>query len=193
MRGVICFIETDDERAPFSFFNNLYWRKGIDTETEEGKKIMQHETIHILQFHSYDRLLLQIVCSLFWINPFFWWVQKELSVIHEFLADEKSFEPGDSFHFAKMLLSSYNHGSYLNPDIGFGKSDISRRIAMIESSEKKQSIWKRSLTSIVLLLAMVCILFVNAYPTSSNKESQKIEQQHHQKLIDERISLKRSP
>ena len=136
MMNGFCFLETDDDRAPFSFFNNLFWKKGMSTQSEDAGKIMDHEITHITSNHSYDRLFSQLTCCLFWLNPFFWWAQRELSTVHEFLADEGSFETGDTYHFAQMLLSSYNNSSYLNPDLGFNKSDISRRVAMIGMPKK---------------------------------------------------------
>ncbi|MBS1598809.1 MAG: hypothetical protein JST75_11350 [Bacteroidetes bacterium] len=189
------FIETDDDHAPFSFFNNLFWKESINAESFEGKKIIQHELTHIRQHHSYDRLLCQITCSVFWINPFFWRVQKELSVVHEFLADEKSFGPDDTLHFAKMLLSSYNHGSYLNPELGFNRSDISRRIEMIGLKEKKYSNSRLGFTTLALLFIIISIAVGNSYTTDSQSSAEQLRQtyQHEQKLRAERNSLKLSP
>ena len=189
------FIETDDDRAPFSFFNNLFWQKGADPKTVEGRQIMEHESIHIRQHHSYDKLICQVVCSLFWVNPFFWCIQKELSVVHEFLADEVSFGPEDTFRFAKMLLSSYSYGSYLDPELGFNKSDIARRISMIELRKKKQSALGLTGMTVTLLFAVCIILFANSYthfkPPSTDQS--KASEQFEKKLQDEENSLKRSP
>jgi beta-lactamase regulating signal transducer with metallopeptidase domain len=161
-----------------------------------GKKIIAHEMLHITQKHSYDRFLCQCVCCLFWVNPFFWWAQKELRVVHEFLADEKSLEPGDSVSFATMLLSSYNGGNFLDPDLGFNKSDISRRLSMITAQKRKYSIWKSGVAALMLLVLLTFVIPANSggnkNKTSSSEQQKKITE-FEQKWKDERNNLKLSP
>jgi hypothetical protein len=50
------FIETDLRQAPFSFFNNLFWRKTIELNSVDGEKILRHELVHIRQGHTCDKL-----------------------------------------------------------------------------------------------------------------------------------------
>ena len=68
--GDFTFIETDLEEAPFSFFSNLFWKRSISIEDENGRKMLQHELAHIREKHSWDRLFSQLICSIFWMNPF---------------------------------------------------------------------------------------------------------------------------
>jgi len=186
-----CLVETTDDRAPFSFFNNLFWKKGVDRNAGEGAKIFLHEMAHIIQHHSYDRLACQLTCAVCWMNPFFWWAQRELGTIHEFLADEKSFAPDETDQFARTLLSSYSGGRDLYQHIGFSKSDIARRIRMIGKSVEKQSWILRSSKGFVLLSCLVIILIANSYPTHTPRtddEQKKIEA-FEKKLRDERSQL----
>jgi hypothetical protein len=62
--GEFTFIETDLEEAPFSFFSNLFWKKSISIEEENGQKMLQHELVHIRQKHTWDRLFSQFMNSL---------------------------------------------------------------------------------------------------------------------------------
>jgi flagellar biogenesis protein FliO len=101
------FIETDVENAPFSFLNNLFWKKGIQLNDENGQKIFKHELTHIKQKHSWDRLFCQIIGSILWINPFNWIIQKELQTIHEFIADEEAVGENNTEAFAKLLLETH--------------------------------------------------------------------------------------
>lgn len=57
--------------------------------------------------------------SLFWVNPFYWLLQKELSTVHEFIADDVAIGDGDTEAFASMLLYAHNNGSYLSPSLSF--------------------------------------------------------------------------
>ncbi|MEP6746661.1 MAG: M56 family metallopeptidase [Bacteroidota bacterium] len=159
------FIETAVKQAPFSFLNNLFWKKGMITNDANGQKILKHELVHIQQGHTYDKLFCQLVSCIFWINPFYWLIQKELNIIHEFLADEKSIKHGDAQSFAIMLLHSHNGGSYLNPSHPFFNSSIKRRLIMITSSKNSQySYIRRTLTLPVgLLLLTVLSVSVKAH------------------------------
>jgi len=189
------FIETSDDRAPFSFFNSLFWKKGVDRKSENGAKIFKHEMVHIKQHHSYDRLASQLICATFWMNPFFWWAQRELGTVHEFLADERSFGPDETHEFARTLLSSYSGGRYLNQHMGFSKSDIERRIQMIGRSKQKSSWMIVAKKTTVLLVFFVLILVANSYtnyrpPTADDLK--KVEA-FEKKLRDERSHLGQTP
>ena len=164
------FIETELKQAPFSFLDNLFWRKGILFNDENGKMIFTHELTHIRERHTYDKLFSQFTSCIFWMNPFYWIIQKELSLIHEFIADEKSLEGGDAGSFARMLLGSYNEGKYLDPLHFFFQSPISRRLYMINSREKDQfSRWRK--IWVLPLILLTVFLFSFTFISPPNKEA----------------------
>ena len=185
------FVQTDDPRAPFSFFNNLFWMKGTDLVTHEGNKILEHETIHIRQHHSYDRLFGQVCCAVCWINPLFWRIQLELATVHEFLADEGAVDEGDTETFARMILLSYSQGRYLSPDLGFSKSGIERRIAMLSRVKERSSIGKKVVMAAVFALFLTGMLTATSYTHGKAMSGDRIKmiEQMEQKLKDERSSL----
>ena len=151
-------IETDVKQAPFSFLNNLFWKQGISVTDVNGEKIFKHELAHIKQYHTYDKLFTQIVLCVYWINPFYWLLQKELNMIHEFIADAESIKKGDTKSFALMLLQSHNEGRYLNPSHPFFHSPIKRRLIMITSSKKTSYSYLRRVL-ILPLIVLVIMLF----------------------------------
>ena len=112
-------IETDDPRAPFSFLNNLFWRQDADPDDPVNQKILHHELAHIRGRHSWDGLFAQAACCICWVNPFFWIIRRELSVVHEFIADAATGMEGDGEGFARMLLQSVNQGRWLEPAQGY--------------------------------------------------------------------------
>jgi len=154
------FIETEVKQAPFSFFNNLFWKKGMATNHTNSEKIFKHELAHIKQGHTYDKLFCQLVSCIIWINPFYWLIQKELNIIHEFLADEKCIEQGDAESFAMMLLHAHNNGSYLNPSHPFFNSSIKRRLTMITSSTNSRYSYLRRLLALPAGLFLLTLLSV---------------------------------
>lgn len=145
---------TDSSKAPFSFFNLLFWNSSMDMGTEEGKRILQHELLHIRQWHTLDKLLLQSVLMFFWFNPFYWLLQKELSLVHEFIADEGAIENRDTELFARMLLQEYCGKMY--PDIVLPFfSSTKRRLFMLTQSNKPRFATMRRLMVLPLLGATV--------------------------------------
>jgi len=157
-RGNIHFIQTDIREAPFSFFNNLFWREDISTTDGNGKRIFRHEMTHIRQRHSYDKLCIQTIACIWWMNPFYWLIQKELNVVHEFMADAAAVEEGDTGAFAMMLLQCHNQGRHLDPSHYFFQSPVLRRLKMIASPGTRSSgLLRKSLA--LPLIALLSILF----------------------------------
>jgi hypothetical protein len=173
-------IETDLKQAPFSFLDNLFWRTNISMHEENGKKIFAHELTHIKEKHSYDKLFSQVLLCFFWINPFYWFIQKELNAVHEFIADSKSIQQGDTESFAIMLLQTHNEGRYLDPSHLFFNSSIKRRIIMLTTSKSVQYSWLRRLCALPILVLVTILLsfkIVNAQtdPKLNPYDSVKID------------------
>jgi len=188
--GEFTFIETDLEEAPFSFFSNLFWKKSISIEDECGRKILQHELSHIREKHSWDRLFSQFICSVFWMNPFNWIIQKELQNIHEFIADRDAVGTGEVDAFAKMLLRTYYGNHFLNPSHSFYYSSIKRRIIMLTTSNIPTYSYLRKV-AVLPMLAFILALFsiqLSAQEAKENKaEAQSTAaKQQKQAAMDQR-------
>lgn len=170
--GEFTFIETDLEEAPFSFFSNLFWKKSISIEEENGQKMLQHELVHIRQKHTWDRLFSQFICAIFWMNPFNWIMQKELQNIHEFIADRDAVGTGEVDTFAKMLLQTYYGNHFLNPSHSFYYSSIKRRIIMLTTSKTPTYAYLRKVAVLPLFaISLIVISFqLSAQKPKSKKE-----------------------
>ncbi len=199
--GDFTFIETDLEEAPFSFFSNLFWKKSISIEDENGQKMLRHELTHIREKHSWDRLFSQLICSIFWMNPFNWIMQKELQNIHEFIADRDAVGAGEVDSFAKMLLQTHYGNHFLNPSHSFYYSSIKRRIIMLTTSQAPKYAYLRRV-AVLPMLAFILALFsiqLSAQETKAKKakaqstaaKEQKIAliDQHQASLDQKRASL----
>lgn len=152
------FVHTQNNRAPFSFLNNIFWRDDIDMQSHSGKLILQHEITHVRQRHTLDKLFLQLVVVVCWLNPCYWIIQKELSLIHEFMADENAIPDNDTEAFAHMLLQMHYGNQF--PDIvhPFFNSSTKRRLFMLNQFKRKGfSSWRKLM--ILPLIAAVIMLF----------------------------------
>lgn len=175
--GEFTFIETDLDEAPFSFFSNLFWKKSISIEDESGQKILKHELAHIREKHSWDRLFSQIICAVFWMNPFNWFIQKELQNIHEFIADREAVGAGEVDAFAKMLLQTYYGNHFLNPSHSFYYSSIKRRIIMLTISQSPKYAYLRKV-AVLPILAFILALFSIQLSAQKPKPKKKAEVQY---------------
>jgi N-acetylmuramoyl-L-alanine amidase len=131
----IRFINTNVTGTPFSFFNTIFWNRSIDIKSTTGRQILQHELVHVREWHSLDKVFMQLVLAFSWWNPVFWILRHELKMIHEFIADEKAVTDGDASTLAKLILQSacpqqYNH--FINP---FFHQTLKRRLTMLNRSK----------------------------------------------------------
>ncbi len=144
--------------TPFSFFSYIFWNAEIDIQTPAGKQILQHELTHVKQYHSIDKIVMQLNLIVGWFNPFFWLLRKELDMIHEFIADKKSVENGDAASLAQMLLTTAYPGQQFSLTNPFFFSPIKRRLKMLTNTKNPTFNYLRRLI-VLPLLAVVVLLF----------------------------------
>jgi len=163
----INFVNTEEPGTPFSFFRWLFWNKKIELQSEKGEQIFRHELFHIEQKHSRDIIFLEILTAIFWLNPFFHLIKKEVKAIHEFLADEFAVTENKQWNYAELLLMQVlNTNTHLvNP---FFHNQIKRRIAMITTSQKPRYQYLRKML-VLPLAAIVAILFAFSYKNKAEK------------------------
>ena len=154
------FINTAVEEAPFSFLNNLFWKKTISLEAQSGQQIFKHELTHIQEKHTWDRLYCQFVSCLFWMNPFNWLIQKELETIHEFIADEAAVGNNNTAAFAQMLLETHYGHHFLNPTHSFFYASIKRRLANLTAVQHAKFNYARKLMGMPLLLLVLVVFAI---------------------------------
>ena len=151
-------VMTREKGTPFSFFNYIFWNAEIDIQTPAGKQILQHELTHVKQYHSIDKIGMQLILIVGWFNPFFWLLKKELDMIHEFIADKKSVENGDAASLAQMLLTTAYPGQQFPLTNPFFFSPIKRRLKMLTNVKNPSFSYARRIV-VLPLLSIVVLLF----------------------------------
>ena len=146
-------VMTQEKDSPFSFLRTIFWNTRINHNSSVGKKIFEHEKVHVDQLHSIDRLFMNFVLVVFWCNPFFWLIKKEMIVVHEFIADQNSVKDDPETLSQMVLISAF-------PDRNFGvtsrffNSSIKRRLSMLTTfkSSKMGFLSKWMLIPVIFLL-----------------------------------------
>lgn len=172
--GDINFYQTALHEAPFSFFRNLFWKNSIPLHSDLGKQILKHEMVHIEQKHSWDKIFIEILTSIFWFNPFFYLIKKEISLIHEYLADKKAIKNSDTRAFAQMLLASQFSGNHLPAASPFLSSNLKKRITMLTKSKTRFS-YARRLFALPILFIIAFAYLVNAKNREIKETNLEIE------------------
>jgi N-acetylmuramoyl-L-alanine amidase len=167
----IHFINTEAAKGtPFSFFKYIFWNNQIDMHSSSGARIFRHELAHIKEQHSLDKMFINLVLIAFWCNPIFWLIRKELSMIHEFIADKKAVEDGDTAAFAAMILATTYPQHNITIANNFFYSPIKRRLMML-TKNKKTSV---SYISRLLVLPVLVIVFA-AFTIKAKEYGAKIK------------------
>lgn len=142
--------------APFSFFKYIFWNKGVNATTPEGRQMLRHEMVHMQEKHSTDKLFMEIITAVCWINPFFHLIKRELSLIHEFIADKKSVVNGNVADYAQTILQmALQTNRSFSMTNNFSHQPIKRRILMLTQSRKLRFSYLRRL----MILPIAIMIF----------------------------------
>ena len=160
-------IHVDRGYAPFSFFNMVFINKAT-VPANSLETILNHERVHMRQFHSIDLVLLELVGILQWFNPVVWLTGRELKSIHEFLADEGVLQNGLSPLLYQQMILDEAMGVRVNMlTNNFNVSLIKKRIAMMTKS--KSNIWAKG-KLLIALPACILLFFLMTATSFSNTE-----------------------
>ncbi|MES2881570.1 MAG: N-acetylmuramoyl-L-alanine amidase, partial [Bacteroidota bacterium] len=171
--AAITFIETSGVKGtPFSFLHYIFWNNAIDVNSAEGRQIFQHELVHVKEKHTLDKLFLQLTLSVFWLNPFFWLMRRELRMIHEFIADQKSVHDKDSSKLAAMILQTAYPGHFNGISNAFFQSSIKRRLLMLTQNQNPKLSYISRLLAVPIMAITVMAFTFKTQPveTISNKK-----------------------
>ena len=108
--------ESGKIRTPFSFLRTVYM--GFNYSPSERRMILSHEVSHVRHRHSYERLVLSVLRSLLWFNPFLWIAEKDLKEVQEWEADRDVLNEGNDLTLYRTAIFKQLFG--YNPDISSG-------------------------------------------------------------------------
>lgn len=150
---------TDRDEPSFSFFHYIVAGRGGMSDTEL-QLVLKHERLHAAQGHSWDILLVQLVCCLLWFDPFVWLYGRDLREVHEYLADEAVLQQGGEGEYKSYLRLLYCQitGMQYVPIVNsFHFSTIKKRITMMKQPKSHRG-WVKALSA---LPVAALLLFAN--------------------------------
>ncbi len=143
--GFVLVQPHDPTVATFSFFRFL-----VFNPADVGNPlVLQHELIHIRQWHSADVVGMAVLRAIFWAFPTLWLTDRLLRQVHEFLADKQAHQPTA---YARFLIE-YSFGLQTNTLTNgfFNPSLLKLRIQMLH--QRATARWALGKYMLVLPLA----------------------------------------
>ncbi|MBR5877263.1 MAG: biopolymer transporter ExbD [Alistipes sp.] len=140
-------------REPFSFWCTIYLSPELSGV--ERDQILAHELSHVKHRHTLERIVMELLRSLFWVNPFIWLCCMSLCEVHEWEADEDVLSQGYKLNEYRKIIFRQLFG--YNPDIanGLHNQKTKKRFIMMTSFRKDKLSFVRFSTVIPLAVAMV--------------------------------------
>lgn len=136
---------------------SMSWFRFVLLPEGQGKSInphiLQHEKAHIRLGHSYDLILMDLVCLLQWFNPFVWLFLKELKPVHEYEADAAVLQSGaDAKDYQYLLIEETTGRDRYHLAHSFN-TNLKKRLTMIQKKKSSKWIYAKALYMIPLLAA----------------------------------------
>ncbi|HEX3386991.1 MAG TPA: M56 family metallopeptidase, partial [Mucilaginibacter sp.] len=112
--------------SPFSFWRSIYINPD-KLPAHDLEKVLEHEHIHVSQWHTLDILLAELSTVFYWFNPGIWLMKKAVRENIEFITDRKILQKGaDSKQYQYSLLTVSMAGTANNLVNHFNISTIKK-------------------------------------------------------------------
>ncbi len=151
------FRDVSEPVNPFSFLGNIYLHSGF-LQPAEMRSILEHEAVHVRQWHSSDVLLSELSTIFYWFNPGAWLMKNAVKENLEFITDEAVLRQGadrKSYQYALLRIASRQQPTPLVNH--FSLTTLKNRIVMMNKKRSSSLHFTRYalVLPLVVLLAMI--------------------------------------
>lgn len=124
---------TADTKTVYSFYQWIVVPENF-FQWQNHKIILDHESIHLNQKHTFDLILIELVAAVFWFNPLVKVMQRAINTNLEFIVDQKMIETTESVLYQKNLLQFQTQHAiqFVN---SYNASEIKNRILQLNSKK----------------------------------------------------------
>lgn len=147
-------ITLPNTNVAFTFLRYIFLGENLDTLSR--KQILTHEYVHVKQKHTWDLLLFEILRIVLWFNPFIYLYQREISLVHEYLADEYAVgHTSKQQYYEELLNTAFGTKQFTFINTFFNHSIIKKRIVMLQKTKSKQISKIKYVIILPLILSML--------------------------------------
>ncbi|SHH32286.1 M56 family metallopeptidase [Winogradskyella jejuensis] len=192
--GIYTYVVVKSKISPFSFFKWIVYNPNLFSE-DELQLILNHEKVHVRQWHSLDIIISRLACVAFWFNPLAWLYHKSIQQNLEYIADAETQRISESSaEYQQLLLKTSIGNANINLTSNFYNSLIKKRIVMLQKHQSKSiNRWKSFLVLPFFFIFLMSFntkeVFVEA-PTKTNESEvidTKVEVVFTNKMSDESL------
>lgn len=141
----------------YSFFNYLI----VPAQQELQEEIIDHEIVHIRQYHSVDLIIAELVKAILWFNPFVYLMQKAMRINHEYICDSFASGRTGRYNYAQLLadVTFRENQNLLVNNFAYKLKD---RIIMLQKiDELKHKKWRY----VLIIPMMIIVMHIFAFET----------------------------
>lgn len=142
--------------SPFSFLRTVFMSPACTGLRRE--MILCHERSHVRHAHTAERIVLEVVRCLYWINPFVWIAGRWLEEVQEWEADADVLKAGYDLTAYRIVIFRQLFG--YNPDMtcGLNHSFTKNRFLMMTRFEMhRHALWRLGAAiPVVVGMMMLC-------------------------------------
>ncbi|WP_316737719.1 N-acetylmuramoyl-L-alanine amidase [Pedobacter aquatilis] len=152
----VTIVQSESKIKNCSFFNRII----IDSSLSDVERelVIKHESVHVNQVHVFDKLIVNAVACVLWLNPIIYFWRSEIYNNHEFLADEETADSVDKTQYASLLLQlAMPSNNLIN---SFSKLPLKNRIKMMYK-KPNSNLQRFSYLIAVPIISFCCFAFVS--------------------------------
>lgn len=158
----------------FTFLNYICIGDGVDSLSR--KHILAHERIHVRQRHTWDLILFEALRIVMWFNPLIYLYQKEITRVHEYLADAEAIDQTTKKeYYEKLLNTAFGTNNLSFTNTFYYHSSIKNRITMLQKSKSKKIELLKYAVIIPMILGM--LLYVSCSDDIAPEKATNLERQ----------------
>ncbi len=148
----------------------------------ERQIVISHELLHYKFGHHWDNILSQLIQTIFWLNPFFYFLKRELKQVHEYQVDSRIISSDIDVSIYKLALIKFSVG-YQKFAIANGLTNckIKKRIIVMNNTNSNKRKWK-------FLLVFPALFFFTIILSFTNTESDLLINSRNKNIINNPIT-----
>lgn len=144
---------------PFSFWQDIYLNPDKHTDAEL-RSIIQHEQVHVKQWHTLDVILAELSVVFYWFNPGVWFMKQAVKENLEFITDREILRSGvdeKAYQYSLVRVSALKPGAAIVNNFNF--LTIKKRIMMMNKKRSSRANLTRYVVlPLIMLLTLVFTL-----------------------------------
>lgn len=176
-----CYLAKNAEiNSPFSFMHTVFL--GNDYDVKEHIHLLNHEFSHIRHGHSQEKILMIVIRSILWFNPFSWIAEKKLEEVQEWQADQDAIASGTNVEEYQDTIIKMIFGINPSTALGLNNSFTKNRVLHMRMKEVKNH--GRLVNIVTICLTIVCICFFSCKPSTRVNAADNFSNMKFKKQLD---------